>query len=364
MDDDLGLAVRRKHAGLALFGQIWPGGAGVPFDDGVLLVDRTGRVAGLGPAERVEVPAGFDRLGGPSHWVGPGVVDAHVHLAFGAPDEEFGGGLVGVRDLGAPLDRALEWRTGPGAGAPYVAVAGPLLTAPGGYPANGWGAGGFAAFLASPADAVAAVRRLAAAGVEVIKLALEPAGRQPVPALDVATAAVRTAHEAGLPAVAHALTAPMVERALAAGVDELVHTPVEPLTPELVDRLAAASVAVVSTLETLSSDGAPGPMHNARLLVAADVRVIYGTDLGNAGTSAGVDPRELRRLAAAGLGPVGALVAATEGAAAAAGMAGPTGRLAVGERAAVVVLAGDPLADPERWRHPVAVVAGELVVAA
>jgi len=364
MDDDLGLAVSRAHFGLALFGRVWPGGAGAVLEDGVLLVDPAGRLVGIGPAARVQVPAGFRRVGGPSHWVGPGVVDAHVHLAFGGPDEELGGGLLGVRDLGAPLDRALGWRTGPGAGAPYVAVAGPLLTAPGGYPANGWGAGGFAAFVASPADAGAAVRRLAAAGVEVIKLALEPAGRQPVPALDVATAVVRAAHEAGLPAVAHALTAPMVARALDAGVDELVHTPTEPLPPRLVDQLAAASVAVVSTLETLSSNGDSGPMHNARLMVGAGVRLVYGTDLGNAGTSPGVDPRELRRLAAAGLGPAGALLAATEGAARAAGVAGPTGRLVVGERAAVVVLAGDPLADPERWRHPVAVVAGDRLVAA
>lgn len=354
----------RTHSGLALFGRLWPGGARGPLDDGVLLVDPAGRVVGLGPAAQVPVPASFARVEGPSHWVGPGVVDAHVHLAFGGPAEELRGGLLGVRDLGAPLERALGWRTGPGAGAPYVAVAGPLLTAPGGYPSNGWGAGGFAAFVASPADAAAVVRRLAEAGVDVVKLALEPAGRQPVPRPDVAAAVVQAAHEAGLPAVAHALTASMVDLALDAGVDELVHTPTEPLPPELVDRLAAASVPVVSTLETLSSDGDPAPMHNARLMVAAGVRLVYGTDLGNAGTTPGVDPRELRRLAAAGLGPVGALVAATEGAARAAGLAGPTGRLVVGERAAAVVLAGDPLADPEQWRHPVAVVAGDRLVAA
>lgn len=356
--------MNEAHHGLALFGRVWCGSSGSTYDDGVVLVGPGGEVAAVGPAGQVQVPAEFRRLGGSGHWVGPGIVDAHVHLAFGGPDEELRGGLVGVRDLGAPLERALRWRTGPGAGAPYVSVAGPLLTAPGGYPSNGWGADGFAAFMASPAEAAAAVRRLAQAGVDVIKLALEPSGRQPVPQRDVATAVVQAAHEAGLPAVAHALTAPMVQRALDAGVDELVHTPTQPLPPELVERVAASSVAVVSTIETLSSGGDPGPMRNARLMVAAGVRLVYGTDLGNAGTSPGVDPRELRRLAGAGLGPVGALMAATEGAATAAGMAGPTGRLAVGERAAVVVLAGDPLADPERWRQPVAVVAGDLLVAA
>ena len=354
----------RTHSGLALLGRIWPSGAEVPVDDGVVLVDPAGRLARYGPAAQVEVPESFARLGGPGAWVGPGIVDAHVHLAFGGPDEALSGGLVGVRDLGAPLDRARGWRTGPGGGAPYVAVAGPVLTAPGGYPANGWGADGFAAFVGSPAEAAGQVRRLVAAGVDLIKLALEPAGGQPVPSLDVAAAVVWAAHEAGSAVVAHALTAAMVERALDAGVDELVHTPTERLAAELVDRLAVASVRVISTLETLSYDGDPGPAANAEALVAGGVRLVYGTDLGNAGTTPGVDPRELRRLATAGLGPQGALVAATEGAAAAAGMAGPSGRLVTGARADAVVLAGDPLADPEHWRAPVAVIAGDRLVAA
>ncbi|MGI8698600.1 MAG: amidohydrolase family protein [Mycobacteriales bacterium] len=364
MDDDLGLAVSRVHCGLALFGRIWPGGSNEPLENGVLLVDPAGLVARIGPAAQVEVPTLYRRLGSPGHWVGPGVLDAHVHLAFGGPDQELRGGIVGVRDLGAPLERALGWRTGPGTGAPYVAVAGPLLTAPGGYPASGWGADGFASFVGSPAAAVAEVRRLAAAGVDVVKLALEPAGGQRVPPPEVAAAVVRAAHEVGLAVVAHALSAAMVERALDAGVDELVHTPTERLSRELVDRLAAAPVRVVSTLETLCRDGDPGPALNAKELVAAGVRLVYGTDLGNAGTKPGVDPRELRRLAAAGLGPQGALTAATEGAAAAAGMAGPTGRLVAGARAAAVVLVGDPLVDPDHWREPVAVVGGDRLVAA
>lgn len=354
----------RSHLGLALLGRVWPGGAAEPYDDGIVLVDPSGRIAAVGPAAQVSVPAGLQRMGGPGHWVGPGVVDAHVHLAFGGPDEALRGGVVGVRDLGAPLERALGWRTGPGTGAPYVAVAGPLLTAPGGYPANGWGADGFASFVGSPAEAAAAVRRLAAAGVDVVKLALEPAGGQPVPSLEVATAVVRAAHGTGLAVVAHALGVAMVERALDAGVDELVHTPTERLPAVLVDRLAAAAVVVVSTLETLSSDGDPGPALNAGALVAAGVPLVYGTDLGNAGTAPGADPRELRRLATAGLGPRGALLAATEGAAGAAGMAGPTGRLAAGDRADAVVLAGDPLVEPQLWRRPVAVVAGDRLAAA
>lgn len=352
-----------RHGGLALFGRIWPGGRAAASEDGVALVDPSGRLVALGPGRDIEVPTQFRRLGGPTSWVGPGVIDAHVHLAYGSPEQELAGGLVGLRDLGAPLERALEWRTEAGDGAPYVAVAGPLLTAPGGYPASGWGADGFTRFLAGPEDAAAAVAELASAGMDVVKLALEPAGGQPVPSPEVAGAVVRAAHDHGLPAVAHALTAVMVERALDAGVDELVHTPTERLPNRLIDRMAAAGVSVISTLQTLvaGGDGA-GAMANARALVAAGVPLLYGTDLGNAGTSPGVDPRELARLTEAGLSPQAALRAATEGAAQAAGMAGPSGHLVVGERADLVLLAGDPLLEWDSWRRPVAVVAGESAV--
>jgi imidazolonepropionase-like amidohydrolase len=68
-----------------------------------------------------------------------------------------------------------------------------------------------------------------------------------------------------------------------------------------------------------------------------------------------VDPRELDRLADAGLGRLGALRAATEGAARSAGLGGRRGRTGLirpGRLAALVVLAGDPLVEPGVWRIP------------
>lgn len=269
-------------------------------------------------------------------WVGPGIVDAHVHLAFGPFEEMLAGGVVAVRDLGAPPGLAARVR------ASNVAVAGPLLTAPGGYPSRSWGAGGFAAFVRDAADARRVVRALDA---DVVKVALEPANGQPVPDPETVRAIVDAAHDRGLPVTAHALTEAMVVRALDAGVDELCHTPVEPLSAHAVDRIAQSGVPVVSTIECHGDAAAA----NAALLHAAGVRLVYGTDLGNAGTRTGADPRELRRLADAGLGPQGAFDAATR-------------PIVLGEPARVVVLDGDPVEDPERWRTPVAVVSdGRLV---
>lgn len=319
----------------AFLGRVWEGGDTAPYDGGVVLVSE-GTVVAVGRG--LPVPDGADVLR--AAWVGPAIVDAHVHLAFGTYDAMRATGVVAVRDLGAPPADAARWR------GPNVAVAGPLLTAPGGYPSRSWGAGGFARFVASPDDARAAVRAL---DVDVVKVALEPSGG-PVPGLDVVRAIVSAAHDRGLAVTAHALTEDMVLRALDAGVDELAHTPVSPLGAATVDRIAASGVPVVSTIQTLGR----GAARNAKALHANGVRLLYGTDLGNGGTFPGVDQRELDRLADAGLGRLGALRAATEWSAGAHGLRGHSGRLVVGERARVVALDRDPVA--RGWGTPLAVV--------
>src|SRR5262249_52441282 len=228
-----------------------------------------------------------------------------------------------------------------------------------GYPSRSWGADGFALFVGSVESAAAAVRALAVDGVDVIKIALEPgAAGWPVPPPPGVRAAVGTAHDLGLPVVAHALAADLVTRALDAGIDELAHTPVERLTEPLVDRIAAAGIPVVSTLHTLFYSGqGQTAAANAADLHRAGVPLVYGTDLGNAGTRPGVDPRELDRLAATRPGRLGALRAATAGPARAAGLPGRPGRIEPGRPAELVLLSGDPLVEPGVWRHPLAVLA-------
>jgi imidazolonepropionase-like amidohydrolase len=247
-----------------------------------------------------------------------------------------------------------------------VAIAGPLITAPGGYPSATWGAAGFARFVSSPRSAAALVRELVAGGVDLVKLALEPASGAPVPLPAEVRAVVEAAHEAGLPVTVHALTAELVTRALDAGADELSHIPTERLPEPLVERIAEAGIAVVSTLQTFFSEGRGAEAaRNAAALYRAGVPLLYGTDLGNIGTRPGVDPRELDRLAASGMGRLGALRAATEGSAGAAGLRGRTGRITEHGPAALVMLAGDPLVEPGHWHAPLLTIAdGRLVTAA
>src|SRR5262249_36236797 len=181
-------------------------------------------------------PAGWSRSGtwvrrGPGHWPGaPGRSGRH-------PGCRRGGGAGPCR----PRPRGHRRGAGGGAGSRW----------PPGRWARGAAPGG------SGDSAVAAVRGLAADGVDVVKIVLESGAGWPVPQPPVVRAVVETAHGLGLPVVAHALTADLVTRALDAGVDELAHTPVERLTEPLVDRIAAAGIPVVSTLQTFFSGG-PG----------------------------------------------------------------------------------------------------------
>src|SRR5918994_6555555 len=68
--------------GVALRGIVWPGGDAGPYD-GVVLVGPDGRIARIGPTASVPIPVGVRVIGAAHTWVGPGIVDAHVHLAVG-----------------------------------------------------------------------------------------------------------------------------------------------------------------------------------------------------------------------------------------------------------------------------------------
>lgn len=344
--------------GVVLRGRVVTGwGPGDEEHEAGEVVVRAGRVQRVGP-RGTEDPSssGLPVLEGV---VVPALVDAHVHLAFGGVPEMLAGGVAAVRDLGAPLADALRWRARPpSSGDVVVAVAGPLLTAPGGYPTRGWGAGGFGLEVEGPRSAADAVARLVAAGVDVVKLALEPAAG-PVPSPATTRAVVDAAHAAGLAVTCHALTPAMVLRALDAGVDELCHVPTAPLPPSVVARLAASGTPVVSTLLTHARTAAPA---NAAALVAEGVPLVYGTDLGNAGTVPGADVGELELLAAAGLGLRGALLAATQGAASVPGLRGVApARLRPGDRVAALVLDDHPVARPAALARPRAVVVHDAV---
>jgi hypothetical protein len=130
---------RREVIGAMLAGDLVFAGAcvfdGTQFLEGPhdVLV-RDGRLEGI--EQSLSPIGGLPRREG--GFLFPGFVDAHVHLSFSDPEAVVRGGVTTVLDLGAPLDYAF---------APHppvrFRVAGPLLTAPRGYPTTSWGAEGY-----------------------------------------------------------------------------------------------------------------------------------------------------------------------------------------------------------------------------
>ncbi|MFF2267864.1 amidohydrolase [Cellulosimicrobium cellulans] len=303
------------------------------------------------------------RAGDGGTWLPP-FVDAHVHLGLVDPVAVRRGGIAVVHDLGWVPDVARTWPGTPGF--PEVTYAGAFLTAPGGYPSDrSWAPPGSVEEVGSPEAAVAAVDRQVTAGASFVKVALHPdAG--PVPDDATLAALVGHAHARGRDVVAHVEGRGMAARAFEAGVDRLAHAPFSERLPD--DLLAAMArprddhpgpdlsaddwlVAEhdsgrgrargwrrhepdndtnvvfggsrVSWVSTLDVHGWGSPtseqdvaIDNVRRFVALGGTVVYGTDLGNGPLPPGVNPRELRALAAAGLDAHALLVALTHGVAA------------------------------------------------
>jgi imidazolonepropionase-like amidohydrolase len=300
---------------------------------------RAGAVAVDGArivGEAAAPPPGAKVLDARGLTIVPAIVDAHVHLCVaGEPPEiarrEAEGGVAAVLDLAAP-ERLLPLRHPP----LRVRFAGPMLTAPGGYPTRSWGRTGEGLEVGSPEKAREAVRRLAAAGAAFVKLAFDR--RFPLLAPEVARAAGDEAHRLGLRVAAHALDVASVRAALEAGADVLAHTPRDTLPPDLLARMKGKWV--ISTLHAFGVDP-----QRLTALAAAGANVAYGTDLGNEDTHPGIDARELALVAAAGLDP---LEVATRGAASLLGFA-DLGRFARGCAASLIAVrttAPEHLAQP------------------
>jgi hypothetical protein len=183
-----------------------------------------------------------------------------------------------------------------------VRVAGPFLTAPGGYPSGRpWAPDEAVEGVGSVDDALGIVARLADTGVDLVKVALHT----DLPLLDDASlrAVVAAAHRARLPVVVHAEGPGQAARAHAAGADTLAHTPwTEPL-PEKLILAMARSMSWISTLRIHEPEGRSYAVAvgNLSRFARAGGRVQYGTDLGNGQGPVGLSAVELRALAGAGL---------------------------------------------------------------
>lgn len=275
-------------------------------------------------------------------WLVPGLIDAHVHLAYWPVSDELARhGIAAAVDLGAPGDAMATLQA---ARLPTI-VAGPILTRPGGYPLDAWGADGFGVACPDRATVEAVVETIAARGGRIIKLAIADDGLDP----ELIPVAVAAAHAHKLKVAAHALGDRDARLAADAGVDLLAHTPVERLSDATV--AAWRGRAVVSTLAAFG--GAPETVANLRRLRAAGVTVLYGTDLGNR-REAGPSAAEIELLGQAGLDGAAIVDAMTAAPARWFGL-DTLGAIAPGMTASFVIVDGDPAQTPAVVARPRAV---------
>jgi imidazolonepropionase-like amidohydrolase len=335
--------------------------------------------------DRIEAVTPTDRLHDETHLIHfagtllPGFIDLHAHLLLDQTPQEIilRHGLTTVRDTGGPLVRP----TG-GNGRLRVLGAGPIITAPGGYPVPVFGRDNVACEVTDVQTARAAVAQHAASGAALIKIALEPGGSPGAPwtdghhghhspsptpwpmlSLEVVRAIVEEAHAHGLLVSTH-LSGPDGARiALDAGVDEWAHVPCELLPDDLIAR-AAAGVRIISTLDTESR--CQGTLHNAHRLVEAGVRLLYGTDLAHTDVPWGIDAHELILMLQTGHGsltPLDVLSAATARAGEHLGLA-PLGQLVEGAPADFIGVRGNPLERFKLLEYPDLVVSGGVTIVA
>ena len=252
-------------------GTLIDGFGGAPIRNSVVLVEGQ-RIRAVGTVGSLAVPPGAAVISTEGMSVLPGLWDMHVHLMINGHGDYahwdstytasasgvlgrvimpasarqlLMAGVTSARDLGAPLEESIAVREAIRTGripGPTLYVSGPFIQhAP--YPGTErfrWGVSG-------TEDARAKVRRLAQAGVDVIKLI-----DQDQMTMEEVRAVVDEAHRHRLPVIAHSHRPEEIRRGLLAGVDGFEHT-----------GLAAAPEYPADLMELLrarTARGAAGPL--------------------------------------------------------------------------------------------------------
>lgn len=203
-----------------------------PIPDGVVIIHDK-RILAVGRASDFRLPVGVRIIDAQGGTILPGLINAHVHHSASVEQRRrfLEEGVTTVCDLGTPLREMplfaeTESTTGRAA---RVFYAGPIITAPGGYPDGLYHTDGYNYEVATPEEAREAVREMVARGASVIKIALDPSWNRehPLPMLDVETAKaiVEEAHVHGLLVHAHMMQITYFPMALKAGIDIIEHMP-------------------------------------------------------------------------------------------------------------------------------------------
>lgn len=299
--------------------KIYPSPAGVAIESGTVLI-HDGRIAAVGPSATIKIPKDATVLNCQGLVVTAGFWNSHVHIllpgllhAEKLPSEQITKqldemltrwGLTTVFDIASVLKNTELIRQRIESGqvkGPRILTVGEPLWTKGGTPVY------VKDFLEanhitipdveSSAQGVARVRQQIYGGADGIKIfsgSIERGGILLMP-LDVAKAIVAEAHREGKPVFAHPSNGKGIEIALQSGVDVLAHpsTDGNPFTPDLIQRLKTAHMALIPTLTLLDVEGKKGNMppgdiekwinmavQEVKAYSDAGGQILFGTDVG------------------------------------------------------------------------------------
>ena len=324
-------------------------------------------------------------IDGTNHTLLPGLIDAHTHvidvsalkdaLVFGVTTE-----LDMFMDIHLAMEIKRQEATGQGDDRADLRSAGTAITAPNGHCTE---YGIPIPTINGPEEAQAFVDARIAEGSDYIKIIYSDRGMMPTISKATLATVIEASHQRGKLTVVHIGTLQGAYEAIEVGVDGLAHLFIDQSPdPNFGEFVAKHHVFVVPTLTvlesvsgvpsgaTLVSDAQLAPYltrknvtslkrafsferassykaaeETIRQLIVAGVPILAGTDAPNPGTAHGVSiHRELELLVKAGLSPLEALVSATS---VPANMFGLTdrGRIAIGLRADLVLVEGNPSVD-------------------
>lgn len=345
-------------------------GTGVTPVDNAVIAIKGSVLSAVGTKDSIAIPEGAKVIDLEGATVMPGFINAHVHRAYNEQNIEnwLQGGVTTVRDE-APLATknflSERDRLNKDPAHSRIVSATPILSVPGGYAQD---------FFTSADTASKKVSQYIKQGVDIIKFSIEDdlQGRTwEMPTYEEVKAIVDTAHRSGKKVSVHISHERNLKWAIDAGVDDIAHMVVEPISKETAELIVQKGIYWVPSLELwngVSKDYSLNwidvAIKNLSTFYKAGGKVALGTDFAGYTCSfdSGFPVTEVNLMKQAGMTPMDIIVAGTKNAAHVCGLENILGTIEVGKIADLLVVIGDPLAENPQLTGRMVIHGGKIVV--